>query len=101
MWISGGTTNVLSMALIPQYNTAITTSSGAEARERKFLARKSRGDSVISARRPRMNVIVASVRPRIVKYCQCQPLIHVSIARIRWEVSYQDSCIIDLGPKRR
>ena len=73
MWISGGTTNVLSMALIPQYNILIRTSSGAEHNESVFLIRNSCGDSVISASKPKMNVNIAIDRPMMVRYCKCHP----------------------------
>jgi len=72
-WISGGTTKVLSIIQIPQYKILIKTSSGALHRERVFLIKKSLGESVRSARRPKTKVAYATVRPRIVRYCQCQP----------------------------
>jgi len=73
MWISGGTTSVLSIALIPQYRILIRTSSGAEHNESVFLIKNSWGDSVTSARKPKMKVNIAIVRPMMVRYCKCHP----------------------------
>jgi len=70
---SGGTTNDLSIALMPQYRTLIKTSSGALQSDRLFLTMKSRGERVMSPRRPKMKVVVANVSPIIVRYCQCHP----------------------------
>jgi len=68
MAISGGTTSVLSITLIPQYKIEMSTSRGALQRESEFLIRKRRGERVMSARKPEMNVKYATVRPRIVRY---------------------------------
>ena len=68
MCISGGTTNDLSIALIPQYKILITISKGALHRDRLFLITKSFGESVRSASRPKTKVPVAMVRPMMVRY---------------------------------
>lgn len=61
------------MALIPQYNMLIRTSRGALHKESVFLIKKSLGERVMSARSPNTKVAYATVSPKIVKYCQCQP----------------------------
>lgn len=73
MCMSGGTTSDLSIALIPQYSKLINTSRGALHNDNVFLIRNSLGDSVMSASKPNTKVARATLRPRIVRYCQCQP----------------------------
>ena len=51
----------------------MSVSMGAEQHERMFLKKKRRLDRVRSASRPRVNVVVASARPIIVRYWKCQP----------------------------
>ena len=65
---SGGITSVRSIATIVQYSTEIKTSSGVEHSDNVFLAAKNRGERVMSARRPKMNVRVARRRPIMVRY---------------------------------
>lgn len=84
--ISGGTTKLLSMALIPQYRILISTSKGAEHSERVFLTKKRVGESVMSARKPAIKVKYATVRPRMVKYCQCHP--YESLMKVGKSVRY-------------
>lgn len=57
----------LSIADKPQYKREIRTSNGAEQRDRLFLKRNRVGERVRSERRARMNVIVATESPRIVR----------------------------------
>lgn len=68
MCTSGGTTNDLSIALRPQYKMLIKTSNGALQRDRLFLIKKSFGERVMSARRPKKKVPVAKVSPIMVRY---------------------------------
>ena len=70
---SGGITSVRSIATIVQYNTEINTSSGVEHSESVFLAANKRGESVMSASSPKINVSVARRRPMMVRYWKCQP----------------------------
>lgn len=63
----GGTTNDLSMALMPQYKILISTSKGALHRDKLFLTTKSVGERVMSARRPKAKVPVAMERPMMVR----------------------------------
>ena len=71
--ISGGIRRVLSTALIPQYNTLINTSRGAEQSDNVFLIRNKVGDKVKSASKPKTKVRKAIVSPMMVRYWKCQP----------------------------
>ena len=73
MYINPGFTSLGSMRLRPQYRIETTTSSGVAMIEQRFLRRKRRGEAVMSAREPIVKVMVANVKPRIVKYAKCQP----------------------------
>lgn len=68
------------MRLRPQYRMETTTSNGVAMIEQRFLRRKRRGEAVRSAREPIVKVMVAKVKPRIVKYAKCQPY-----ASLLWE----------------
>lgn len=51
----------------------MSTSIGVLAIDNAFLTVKSARDDVISARKPKVKVKVASVRPMMVRNCKCQP----------------------------
>jgi hypothetical protein len=51
----------------------IRHSRGAEHMERTFFRRNMRWERVMSAKVPAVKVIVASVRPIMVRYWKCQP----------------------------
>lgn len=53
---------------IVQYRTLISTSIGAEHTDSVFFQRNNVGESVISAKDPSANVIVARKRPMMVRY---------------------------------
>ena len=56
------------MARKPQYSNEMSTSSGAAVRVITFLAVNSALDNEMSARIPRINVVVDSVNPMMVRY---------------------------------
>lgn len=66
----------------------INTSIGALHTERRFLAKNSRADNVISASRPAVKVSVASVSPMTVRYWKCQPYASLLSGRVNQHPGY-------------
>ena len=60
-------------ARIPQYSRLISTSMGALATLSAFFAWKREWFSEMSASKPTAKVAAARERPRMVRYCRCQP----------------------------
>ena len=72
----------------PQYIIEMRTSIGALVMARKFFARKRPLDRVMSERRPMANVMVASDRPMMVRYCS-----YIVFASSRnWGKFYMQGC---------
>ncbi len=68
------------------------TSMGALQIDNRFLSKNSRGERVISARRPKVKVIVASDSPMTVRYWKCHP--YASLLREGPRVNFW----VSLGP---